>query len=115
VANCGAAMRWVALAALLLPPMTSAQAVKRELRWIRATITVDLTSVSSNARSHTHVTVPGAVLGAECMASLPGGYPDQVFAVCHVDSPGTIDLHVCNLGTPYDPPSGTYSVRVFNP
>lgn len=104
---------WLALA-LLVPVLALAQGVHRApLRSLRATVTVDLGNILTNACTHTDVPLVGAVAGAECVTALPGGFPDQTFATCHVDAPGNIDLHVCNLGNPYDPPLATYSVRVF--
>jgi hypothetical protein len=82
---------------------------------LRATTTIDLASVAANACSHTDVALVGAVVGAECATSLPAGFPDNAISHCHVDAADNVDLHVCSLGSPYDPPSATYSVRVFNP
>lgn len=82
---------------------------------LRATTTVNLGPIGTDACTNTTVTVTGAVTGAECVAGLPAGLPDQLFATCHVESADTVHAHVCNLGTSYDPPNATYSVRVLNP
>jgi hypothetical protein len=106
---------WLALA-LLVPVLALAQGVQRAPpRELRAVVTVDLGSVGTNACTHTNVAVPGALIGSECATSQPSGFPDQIIVTCHVDEPSVVDLHVCNLGIPHDPPRATYSVRVFNP
>jgi hypothetical protein len=81
---------------------------------LRATVTVDLPSISTC--THTDIPLVGAQEGAECTTSLPPGFPDNIHAHCHVDPADNVDLHVCSTGgAPHDPDTKTYSVRVFNP
>lgn len=82
---------------------------------LRATSTTDLGNIATNACTDTTITVTGAVVGGECITGTPAGFPSQVITSCHIESGDTVHAHVCNFGAPYDPPSATYSVRVFNP
>jgi hypothetical protein len=111
-------MKTFTLAAITLVIVGSAlaQGVRRDdpLRSIRATITADI-NIPANDCSHTDVPLTGAVVGGECVASLPPGFPDTVTQSCHVDAPDNVDLHICTRSAPYDPASKTYSVRVFIP
>lgn len=105
-----------ALLALATPAAAElVRSYSRPVRWVRHTQSIDLAQLVTNACSHDSLTVTGAEVGGECAASIPTGSPDQVIAFCHVEAAAHVDLHVCNLGNPYDPPAGVYSVRVLNP
>lgn len=84
----------------------------------RATTTIDVPVVAANTCfTDQTVTVTGAAVGAECVTGTPAALPDFLQATCWVSAADTVTLRICNgtAGTPADPGSAAYSVRVFNP
>lgn len=83
---------------------------------IRATSTTDIASVSANACSDTTIAVTGATVGAECSVGMPTAPTNGLTWGCYISAADTVQLRICNVTTgPVDPPSATYSVRVWNP
>lgn len=83
---------------------------------IRASSTVDVASIASGGCSDTAFTVTGAGAGYECAPGLPAAFPDGLIAACFPSAANTVQLRICNVtSSPIDPPSLTYTVRVFRP
>lgn len=80
--------------------------------------TIDLGPIGANScASDQTVTVTGAAAGAPCVVGTPADGADRVQAVCFASAADTVKIRICN-GTAtasVDPPSVTYTVRVFNP
>jgi hypothetical protein len=80
-------------------------------------VTQDVTSISpATCAADIPITVTGAATGAECDVGLPSTITAGVNATCYVSATNTVQLRLCNgSGSASDPPSATYSVRVWNP
>jgi hypothetical protein len=82
----------------------------------RNTTTQDFATINTDAcATDVAVTVTGAAVNGECVVGPPAALSAGFIASCYVSATNTVQLRVCNNGANIDPPSATYSVRVFNP
>lgn len=83
---------------------------------LRGTATTDVASIAAQACADVAVTVTGATTGAECVAGEPSSLNAGLTSSCRVSATNTAQVRLCNpTSSPIDPPSLTYSARVFVP
>ena len=82
---------------------------------VRGTNTTDVAEISANSTANVSVTVTGAALGDECMASSSAD-PGDLGITCRITAADTCNIRLRNdTGSPIDPASMTYGCRTFAP